>query len=111
MPLPMTRPISGRRFAPKIRMMIVRMIRSSGRPILPTAYLVLCGAVIVPRAAQEPRPQFASRVQLVEVYASVTNAAGKPVTGLTQRDFTVEEDGTQQEITTFAAGEFPLAVA
>jgi Ca-activated chloride channel family protein len=75
------------------------------------ACLVLCGAVIVPCAAQEPRPQFSSRVQLVEVYASVTDAGGEPVTGLTQADFTVTEDGRPQEITTFAAGEFPLAVA
>ena len=78
---------------------------------MPMACLVLCGAVIVPCAAQEPRPQFSSRVQLVEVYASVTDAAGEPVTGLTQADFVVAEDGQPQEITTFAAGEFPLAVA
>jgi Ca-activated chloride channel homolog len=75
------------------------------------AYLVLCGAAIVPRAAQQVRPQFSSRVQLVEVYASVTDAAGEPVTGLRQSDFAVTEDGQPQEITTFAAGEFPLAVA
>jgi Ca-activated chloride channel homolog len=45
------------------------------------------------------------------VYASVTDAAGEPVTGLTQADFIVAEDGRPQEITTFAAGEFPLALA
>ena len=50
-------------------------------------------------------------MQLVEVYASVTDAAGEPVQGLTQRDFVVTEDGDPQQITTFAAGEFPLAVA
>jgi Ca-activated chloride channel family protein len=50
-------------------------------------------------------------VQLVEVYASVTDAAGEPVTGLTERDFLVAEDGAPQEISAFAAGEFPLAVA
>ncbi len=55
--------------------------------------------------------QFSSRVQLVEVYASVTDAAGEPVTGLRQTDFVVTEDGQSQPITTFAAGEFPLAVA
>jgi len=91
--------------------MIVRMIRSSGSPILPIAYLVLCGALIVPLSAQEPLAQFSSRVQLVEVYASVTDAAGEPVTGLTERDFLVAEDGAPQEISAFAAGEFPLAVA
>lgn len=55
--------------------------------------------------------QFSSRVQLVEVYASVTDASGEPVTGLQQRDFVVAEDGEPQTITTFAAGEFPLTVA
>ena len=55
--------------------------------------------------------QFSSRVQLVEVYASVTDAAGEPVTGLQQADFLVTEDGEPQTVTTFAAGEFPLAVA
>ena len=50
-------------------------------------------------------------MQLVEVYASVTDAAGEPVTGLQQGDFLVSEDGQPQAITTFVAGEFPLAVA
>jgi Ca-activated chloride channel family protein len=50
-------------------------------------------------------------VQLVEVYASVTDTTGEPVTGLTKADFAVLEDGQPQGIATFAAGEFPLAVA
>ena len=61
--------------------------------------------------AQEPVAQFSSRVQLVEVYASVTDASGEPVTGLTRGDFEVYEDDQRQDISTFAAGEFPLAVA
>jgi Ca-activated chloride channel family protein len=56
-------------------------------------------------------PQFSSRVQLVEVYATVTDRNGEPVTGLRQSDFEVYEDGTRQDISTFAAGEFPLTVA
>lgn len=50
-------------------------------------------------------------MQLVEVYASVTDAAGEPVIGLQQSDFIVAEDGQPQRVTTFAAGEFPLAIA
>jgi Ca-activated chloride channel family protein len=49
-------------------------------------------------------------VQLVEVYATVTDAAGSLVTGLAQADFEVEEDQTPQKIAAFAAGEFPLTV-
>jgi Ca-activated chloride channel family protein len=55
--------------------------------------------------------QFASGVDLVEVYATVSDARGEPVAGLTKDDFIVEEDGRRQEIRTFSAGEFPLALA
>jgi Ca-activated chloride channel family protein len=48
---------------------------------------------------------------VVEVYATVTNAKGEPVSGLTQNAFTVLENGERQTISTFAAGEFPLSVA
>lgn len=90
---------------------MTRMINISGSPMGPIVHLFLCGVAIVPRGGQEPLAQFSSRVQLVEVYASVTDAAGEPVTGLRQADFVVTEDGAPQEITTFAAGEFPLTVA
>ena len=55
--------------------------------------------------------QFTSGVNLVEVYASVTNGGGEPVTGLAQGDFELREDGAVQTISTFAAGEFPLSAA
>jgi Ca-activated chloride channel family protein len=55
--------------------------------------------------------QFASGVSAVEVYATVTDEKGEPVTGLTAGDFVVQEDGRPQTITAFAAGEFPLAIA
>lgn len=58
-----------------------------------------------------PRAQFTSGVNLVEVYASVTDASGQPIQGLTQTDFQVKEDGQLQAISNFVAGEFPLSVA
>ena len=61
-------------------------------------------------AAASP-PQFASQVNLVEVYASVTNGEGRAVSDLAREDFEVLEDGARQEITAFTAGEFPLSVA
>ena len=54
--------------------------------------------------------QFSSGVNLVEVYATVTDREGQPVTGLTAADFQVAEDQVPQPITTFAAGEFPLSI-
>lgn len=56
-------------------------------------------------------PQFSSGVSLVEVYASVTDAKGEPITGLTQQDFEVREDGQPQRVTNFTAADFPLATA
>ena len=62
-------------------------------------------------AAQEPLAQFSSSVQLVEVYVTVTDAKGELVTGLREGDFSVYEDSALQQVSTFAAGEFPLTVA
>jgi Ca-activated chloride channel family protein len=50
-------------------------------------------------------------VSVVEVYASVTDRRGEPVTGLAAQDFEVFEDGSPQPISVFAAGDFPLSVA
>jgi Ca-activated chloride channel family protein len=70
------------------------------------ALVAACGL-----AAQEQAGQFSSRVQLVEVYATVTDARGELVTGLDRDDFEVLENNDRQEISAFAAGEFPLTVA
>ena len=61
----------------------------------------------MPRA----RGQFVSGVSVVEVYATVTDDKGDPVTGLTVEDFQLLEDGTPQTISTFAAGDVPLNAA
>ena len=62
-------------------------------------------------AQEEPAARFSSGVQAVEVYASVTDAAGEPVTGLKADDFQLQDDRRSQTITTFAEGAFPLTVA
>jgi Ca-activated chloride channel homolog len=55
--------------------------------------------------------QFVSGVNLVEVYASVTDSRGEPVTGLTPADFELRENGELQSISNFSQGQFPLSVA
>jgi Ca-activated chloride channel family protein len=55
--------------------------------------------------------QFTSSVNLVEVYASVVDASGQPIRGLSQEDFEVTEDGERQAVSAFTAGDFPLTVA
>jgi Ca-activated chloride channel homolog len=72
--------------------------------------LALLGTLIVPLFAAAA-PQFTSGVNLVEVYATVTDARGEPVGGLKADDFRVSEDGALQTISAFTEGDFPLSVA
>ena len=50
-------------------------------------------------------------MNLVEVYATVTDERGEPIGDLSAADFRVAEDGIPQMVSAFAAGEFPLSVA
>jgi VWFA-related protein len=64
-------------------------------------------------AAAEPaagQPQrFPGEVDLVMVDVVVTDKKGNPVTGLTQADFTVEEEGVRQMVSSFEAVNLPAA--
>ncbi len=72
---------------------------------------LLAGLFAVALQAQEPVSRFSSSVQAIEVYATVTDGAGEPVTGLTAADFQLDDDQQPQTISTFAEGAFPLTVA
>src|SRR6187549_4135343 len=133
MPFPMPRPSSGRRFAPKMRMMIKRQMMSSGNPTRPSMAILACrerqvdsitspkrrlgvlALMVLPWSVSWLAPvgacssQFSSGVNLVEVYAAVVDHDGKPVTGLNRDDFTVLEDGRPQTLNAFAEGDFPLS--
>jgi VWFA-related protein len=52
-------------------------------------------------AASQPTPVFGAAVELVRIDALVLDKDGRPVTGLTQADFEVEEGGQPQAITSF----------
>jgi VWFA-related protein len=54
---------------------------------------------------------FRSGVDLVSLNVIVTDAKDKFVTGLTQKDFAVYEDGVQQDLSFFAAANVPLDLA
>lgn len=73
--------------------------------------VVLIGLALTAAEVFSSARQFTSGVNVVEVYSTVTDKAGKPVTGLSREAFTVRENGDPQQITTFAAGEFPLSAA
>jgi Ca-activated chloride channel family protein len=54
---------------------------------------------------------FRSAVDLVSLNVIVTDSRDKFVTGLSQQDFSVFEDGIQQEVSFFAASNVPLDLA
>src|SRR5688572_19112490 len=80
------------------------------KPIVPFA-LVMAAATGLGARQEVPLAQFSSQVQLVEVYATVTDAKGELITGLKREDFEVYENNQLQDVSTFIAGEFPLTVA
>jgi Ca-activated chloride channel family protein len=85
----------------------------SVRPQLAAVSLILAltSTTSGARLQTPAQPTFSARVTQVEVYASVSDAKGRAIKGLSQSDFTVLEDGRPQQITAFIGGEFPAAVA
>jgi Ca-activated chloride channel homolog len=76
-------------------------------------HFALAAAAAASLGAQQEGPvaRFSSGVQLVEVYATVTDTKGELLTGLRREDFEVYENNQLHTVSTFAAGEFPLTVA
>jgi VWFA-related protein len=70
------------------------------------AALLACAGAAFSLDAQQPAGQtgaFRSRITVVPLDVRVLDRDGKPVTDLTQRDFTVREDGVDQTISYFSA--------
>jgi len=53
---------------------------------------------------------FRSRVDIVQVTVAVTDASGRLITGLTQDDFQIFEDGLEQRITQFTDKRVPVSL-
>lgn len=80
-----------------------------------TRALLTCGLLLAGRVAAQvspapqpvpsppPLPTFTAEVEQVVVDVVVTDKQGAPVTGLTQADFVVAEDGAPQNVATFEA--------
>jgi VWFA-related protein len=61
-------------------------------------------------AATPGAQSFRARIDLVQVTVTVTDAAGRLVTGLTRADFQVFEDGTEQSILQFTDARVPVSL-
>jgi Ca-activated chloride channel family protein len=77
----------------------------------------MCGSLVLILTLTSAAPvelahaQFTSRVDEVEVYATVTDASGRAVKDLPREAFSILENDKPQRITAFVSGEFPAAVA
>lgn len=85
---------------------------------LPLSFVALCAVLAFlaslcqPDAgAQERPPAFRARVDLVSLSVTVTDAAGRYVSDLTEDDFVVIERGQPQQLRFFARTGVPLALA
>jgi Ca-activated chloride channel homolog len=89
-----------------------RVVNGGTGSIVPSFLrLALAVGALASLNRQHPSAQFASGINLVEVYATVTDTEGELVTTLGIDDFQVNEDGRPQSITVFAGGDFALTVA
>jgi Ca-activated chloride channel family protein len=73
------------------------------------AITACCVVVCAIGWAQQTGP-FRSRIDVVQVTVAVTDASGRLITGLTQQDFQVFEDGVEQTITQFTDKRVPVSL-
>ena len=77
------------------------------RALIAAAVAALC---LAQEAGTPPELVFRGGVDLVTITATVTDADGHFVPGLTRSDFTVLEDGAPQAVTHFAAERVPVSL-
>jgi Ca-activated chloride channel family protein len=77
----------------------------------PAGYRLAVALAVALGSATGLASQFTSGINLVEVYASVTDERGLAITGLKQADFELRENGVLQTISNFTAADFALSAA
>jgi Ca-activated chloride channel family protein len=75
------------------------------RTLVGVAWCVLFGVAVLGQSTA-----FRARLDLVQVTVTVTDAAGRLITGLTKEDFQVWEDGIEQEVTQFTDERVPVSL-
>ena len=65
---------------------------------LPAAVSLILGLAAASAAAAQPVPVFSVETSLVNVAVTVEDSRGRPIEGLTAKDFVVSEDGRRQRI-------------
>src|SRR5277367_5777285 len=89
------------------------IFRSNGAQVRPVSFLAILSvaALFSVRLSAQGLPTIQVETHLIDTALSVHDAEGRIVTGLTQNDFTVVEDGVQQKIRFFAHdNQLPLSI-
>ena len=74
--------------------------------------LLIIGAATLACMAQDPETTFKADVKLVNVFVTVTDAHGGPVSTLQKENFVLKEDGKEQKIAVFdRESALPLSIA
>lgn len=85
------------------------------RSICAILIIILSAAGLVSAQSNPPKPDddavIKVNTELVEVPVFITDRAGKPLLNLRQTNFSITEDGKQQQISEFAATNAPFEVA
>jgi Ca-activated chloride channel family protein len=84
------------------------MTRRAGKPEVKAVATIAMLVTVV--AASLAAQSFRSRVDLVQVTVTVTDANGRLITGLTRDDFQVFEDGVEHPITQFTDERVPVSL-
>src|SRR5215210_4549900 len=83
----------------------------SSNLLLPLAVALSLTYALSPLTCRSLSAQsFRSRIDVIQVTVSVTDANGRLMTGLTKDDFQVWEDGEEQEITQFTDQRVPVSL-
>src|SRR5919108_3173434 len=88
------------------------------RKPIPAVVVALLASAVSVLTAQNPQPpaeepqgfKFKTGVELVNVTATVTDASGRFVSGLTKDDFRVYDEGVLQPITHFSSERVPVSL-
>jgi Ca-activated chloride channel family protein len=72
---------------------------------------LLAGAAVLafPQAQSQP-PTFGGGIEIINLNISVTDAQNRYVTDLSEKDFSVYEDGVRQELTLFTHEDLPISM-
>jgi VWFA-related protein len=79
-------------------------------PLVRGALAAAATLLAVRADAQQGRPTFETRVEVVNVPVSVTDVGDRPVSNLRESDFAIFEDGVKQEVSVFDHGELPITL-